>query len=330
MSDFQAYTIDKNENGEIESKITSLSRNNLPDSDVLIKVHYSSVNYKDGMVATPNNPLVKNYPIVPGIDLSGKVVESRDSRFKPGDAVIATSYEIGVNHHGGYSEYATIPGEWVVPLPDGISLEEAMIYGTAGFTAALSVHRLENTGLKPDHGKILVPGASGGVGSMAVAMLSKRGYHVEASTGSTEHSAFLKELGAENILTREDVYDGRLKPIQSERWAAAVDPVGGEQLASILSQLKYNGAAAVSGLTGGTKIPTEVYPFILRGISLIGIDSVYCPMPTRKKIWHRLANDLKTTNLFDEIKSEISLKELPETLNQILQGQTRGRVIVKV
>ncbi|MCP3029085.1 acryloyl-CoA reductase [Halobacillus sp. A5] len=330
MSEFQAYTIDKNEDGEIETQLNYLSKDDLPHSDVLIKVHYSSVNYKDGMVTTPNNPLVKNYPIIPGIDLSGEVVESKDSRYKPGDAVIATSYEIGVNHHGGYSEYASIPGDWVVPLPNGISLEEAMIYGTAGFTAALSVYRIENSGVTPDDGKVLVTGATGGVGSMAVAMLSKRGYHVEASTGSTEHIEFLKELGAENVITREEVYDGELKPIQSERWAAAVDPVGGEQLASILSQLKYNGAAAVSGLTGGTKIPAQVYPFILRGISLIGIDSVYCPMSTRKKIWHRLANDLKTTRSFKQIKTEITLKDVPNTLQQILQGKTRGRTIIKM
>ncbi|GGF24923.1 putative quinone oxidoreductase YhfP [Halobacillus andaensis] len=330
MSEFQALKVDKTNNGEVSAQIEYLSKSDLPESDVLIKVHYSSVNYKDGMVTTPNNALVKNYPIVPGIDLSGEVVESNDSRFTVGDLVIATSYEIGVNHHGGYSEYASIPGDWVVPLPDGISLEEAMIYGTAGFTAALSVHRLEEAGLTPEHGKVLVTGSTGGVGSMSIAMLSKRGYTIEASTGSTEHTQFLKELGAESVITREDVYDGKLKPLQSERWAAAVDPVGGEQLASILSQLNYNGAVAVSGLTGGTKIPAQVYPFILRGISLIGIDSVYCPMSTRKKIWHRLANDLKTTDAFEQLKSEITLKDVPDTLNDILKGQTRGRTIIKM
>ncbi|WP_173917315.1 acryloyl-CoA reductase [Halobacillus sp. Marseille-Q1614] len=330
MTTFQAFQISRNDNGEINAQIENLNKKDLPQGDVLIKVHYSSVNYKDGMVSTPDNPLVKNYPIIPGIDLAGVVEESDDPKFKEGDQVIATSYEIGVNHPGGYSEYASIPSEWVVPLPDGISLEESMIYGTAGFTAALSVHRLEANGLTPEDGPILVTGASGGVGSMAVAMLAKRGYNVEASTGSKEHENYLKRLGAQKVISREDVYDGNLKPIQSERWAAAVDPVGGEQLASLLGQLKYQGGAAVSGLTGGTKIPTQVYPFILRGISLIGIDSVNCPMPLRKKIWHRLADDLKTTDAFEEIKSVINLEEVTDTLQSILQGNTRGRVIVKL
>ncbi|MCP3030162.1 acryloyl-CoA reductase [Halobacillus sp. A1] len=330
MSKFQAYQIAQKENGDIEGKIENIAKKELSDSEVFIKVHYSSVNYKDGMVSTPNNPLVKKYPIIPGIDLSGEVEESNDPRFKKGDKVIATSYEIGVNHHGGYSEYASVPAEWVVSLPEGLTLEEAMIYGTAGFTAALSVHELEQSGLKPENGPVLVTGATGGVGSMAIALLAKRGYNVEASTGSLEHTEYLKELGAEKVLTREDVYDGKLKPIASERWAAAVDPVGGEQLASIISHLQYNGSVAVSGLTGGTKIPTEVYPFILRGTSLIGIDSVYCPMEKRKKIWHRLANDMKTTHSFDQLKSVINLEEVPSTLEAILHGETRGRTIVKL
>ncbi|MCA0971947.1 acryloyl-CoA reductase [Halobacillus litoralis] len=328
MTTFQAYRIDKNE-GQQQAGIETLSFKDLPEGDVLIKVHYSSVNFKDGIVSQPDNPMVKEYPIVPGIDLAGEVVESDHDSFKKGDRVIATSYEIGVNHHGGFSEYARMPAEWVVPLPDGLTLEESMIYGTAGFTAGLSIHRLEQNGLKPEDGPVLVTGASGGVGSMAVAMLAKRGYHVEASTGSAEHTEFLKRLGAESVISREDVYDGNLKPVKSARWASAVDPVGGEQLASVLSQLQYNGAAAVSGLTGGTNIPTQVYPFILRGISLIGIDSVQFPMDERKKVWHRLANDLKTKELFDDIKVVIGLEELPETLNQILAGQTRGRTIVK-
>ncbi|MFC7061918.1 acryloyl-CoA reductase [Halobacillus seohaensis] len=330
MKPFHAYQIRKTDEGEINAQIEQLTQDKLPDSDVLIKVHYSSVNYKDGIVSTPNNGLVKNYPIIPGIDLSGKVVESNDPRFQKGDAVIATSYEIGVNHHGGYSEYANVPADWIVPLPDGISLEESMIYGTAGFTAALSIHRIEKSGITPEDGPVLVTGATGGVGSMAVAMLAKRGFNVEASTGSLEHTDYLKDLGASKVLSREDVYDGNLKPITSERWAGAIDPVGGEQLASILGKLKYNGAAAVSGLTGGTNIPAQVYPFILRGISLIGIDSVNCPMDTRKKVWHRLANDLKTTNSFEQIKFEITLEDVPATLKDILNGQTRGRAIVKL
>ncbi|KHE72167.1 acryloyl-CoA reductase [Halobacillus sp. BBL2006] len=329
MTSFQAFKIMKTDDS-ISSSIEMLSQKDLPSSEVLIRVHYSSVNFKDGMVSQPNNALVKEYPIIPGIDLAGEVVESKDSRFKEGDRVIATSYEIGVNHHGGYSEYASIPADWIVPLPDGLTLEQSMVLGTAGFTAALSVHRLEQNGLKPEDGPVLVTGATGGVGSIAVALLAKRGYTIEASTGSLEHKSYLKELGAKRVISREDVYDGDLKPLSSQKWAAAVDPVGGEQLASILGKLHYNGAAAVSGLTGGTKVPAQVYPFILRGISLIGIDSVYCPMETRKKVWHRLANDLKIKDALDQMKTTISLEELPNTLEQILAGQTRGRTIVQL
>ncbi|UOQ92503.1 acryloyl-CoA reductase [Halobacillus shinanisalinarum] len=330
MTEFKAYYIDQMENGKTNAEIKTISTRELPASDVLIQVHYSSVNYKDGMVSSPGNPMVKGYPIIPGIDLAGIVAESKDDRFHEGDAVIATSYEIGVSHHGGYSEYASVPGDWVVPLPDGITLEESMIYGTAGFTAALSVHKLEKNGLTPGDGSVLVTGATGGVGSMAVAMLAKRGYEVEASTGSKEHKNYLLDLGAARVLSREEVYDGKVRSLGKQRWIAAVDPVGGEPLASLLTQLKYNGAAAVSGLTAGTDVPTQVYPFILRGINLLGVDSVYCPMNTRKEIWSRLADDLKTTDAFEKIKVEISLDQVPETLTSILKGKTRGRTIVKL
>ncbi len=329
MPTFQAYKISR-EDDTINAEIEELTTEDLPESDVLIRVRYSSVNFKDGMVSQPNNSLVKEYPIVPGIDLAGEVVESRDSRFQSGDQVIATSYEIGVNHFGGYSEYANIPADWIVPLPENLTLEESMLYGTAGFTAALSIHRLELNGLSPEKGPVLVTGATGGVGSMAAAMLTKRGYQVEASTGSKEQSDYLEGIGADRILSREDVYNGTIKPLASSRWAAAIDPVGGEPLASILSQLKYNGAAAVSGLTAGTKVPTQVYPFILRGISLIGIDSVNCPMEIRKAIWERLANDLKPEHALNQMKSVISLKDLPHTLQKILKGNTKGRIIVKL
>lgn len=329
MKEFQAYQLSQDDEG-ITGAIKTLQMSDLPSSDVTIKVHYSSVNYKDGMVTQEDNALVKAYPIIPGIDLAGEVVHSDDTRFHQGDKVIATSYEIGVNHPGGYSEYASIPADWIVPLPDGMTTEEAMIYGTAGFTAALSIHRLEHNGLTREAGPVLVTGASGGVGSMAVAMLAKRGYEVHASTGSKENADFLKNLGAETILSREDVYDGKQKALASGRWAAAVDPVGGEQLASVLSKLKYSGAAAVSGLTGGTKIPTQVYPFILRGISLLGIDSVNCPMEMREKVWHRLANDMKVKEAFDAIKTVQPLQKVPETLDQILKGQIQGRTVIKI
>ncbi|MFZ0370720.1 MAG: acryloyl-CoA reductase [Halobacillus sp.] len=329
MTTFQAYKIDK-DGDTVKGRLEDLSAKDLPSSDVLIKVHYSSVNFKDGMVSQPDNALVKDYPIIPGIDLAGEVVRSRDDRFKEGDQVIATSYEIGVSHDGGFSQYASIPADWIVPLPDGLTLEESMIYGTAGFTAALSVYRLEQNGLTPDQGPVLVTGATGGVGSMAVAMLAKRGYTVHASTGSEEHTEYLKDLGADKVLSREDVYNGKIKALAKQQWAAAVDPVGGEPLASVLSKLQYNGAAAVSGLTAGVNVPTQVYPFILRGISLLGIDSVYCPMETRKKVWHRMANDLKTKEVFNRMKVVISLDEVEEKLHQILKGETRGRTIIKL
>ncbi|UOQ43862.1 oxidoreductase [Halobacillus salinarum] len=329
MPSFQAYTI--REKGEsVQAGMETLMTEDLPQGDVLIRVHYSSVNYKDGMVAQPNNPLVKNYPVIPGIDLAGEVVESTDNQFSKGDQVIATSYEIGVNHFGGYSEYARIPSQWIVPLPQELTLEQSMIYGTAGFTAALSIERLQHYGITPEKGPVLVTGATGGVGSMAVAMLAKQGYEVEASTGSESYTDFLKELGAAKVISRKEVFDGKLKPLDKEKWAAAVDPVGGEPLAAVLSQLKYFGAAAVSGLAAGTKVPTEVYPFILRGIALIGVDSVQCPMDIRKDIWDRLASDLNISDSLEKMKSQVSLEEVPETLEKILNGQTIGRTIVKV
>lgn len=330
MTTFQAYKL-KQEDNHIIGNIEKVSTKELPSSDVLIKVKYSSLNFKDAMASQDNNPIVKKYPLIPGIDLAGEVVKSRTPKYKEGDLVIATSYEIGVSHDGGFSEYASLPEEWLVPLPDGLTLEESMIYGTAGFTAALSIHRLEQNGLTTDQGPVLVTGASGGVGSMAVAMLAKRGYDVEASTGKPEENLnYLKQLGASRVISREDVYNGDIKPLANQQWAAAVDPVGGESLASILSKLKSNGSAAVSGLTGGTNIPTNVYPFILRGNSLIGIDSVYCPMETRKRVWLRMANDLKAKESFEYVKSIISLEDISETLHKVLNNQIRGRIIVEL
>ncbi|HZG73754.1 MAG TPA: acryloyl-CoA reductase [Chondromyces sp.] len=326
---FRALMVNKTED-DFSLDIQQLTSADLPDGDVLIKVAYSSVNYKDGLASIPNGKIVTSYPFVPGIDLSGTVVESKDPRFKEGDQIIATSYEIGVSHYGGYSEYARISGDWIVPLPDGLTLEEAMIFGTAGFTAALSIHRLEENGLTPDKGAVLVTGATGGVGSMAVAMLAKLGYEVTASTGKESEHAFLKKLGAKQIISRGEVLGEKVRPLDKQLWAGAVDPVGGESLAAVLSKLKYNGSAAVSGLTGGTNVPATVFPFILRGINLLGIDSVFCPMDTRKVIWDRMANDLKPTDVLHTIKHEITLDGLPEALSTILQGQSRGRVIVKL
>lgn len=330
MSQFKALVVDK-QGEDVAVELRQLSFDDLPKGEVLIRVHYSGVNYKDSLATIPNGNIVRNYPFVPGIDLAGVVVASEDPRFQEGDEVIATSYEIGVSHFGGYSEYARIPAEWIVPLPKGLSLKESMIIGTAGFTAALSIYRLEQNGLKPEQGKVLVTGATGGVGSFAVAILSKLGYDVEASTGKESEHEFLKSLGAKSVISREEaVSAGRPKSLAKQRWIAAVDPVGGESLASILSQIKLGGQVAVSGLTGGTSLPTTVYPFILRGVDLLGIDSAYCDYETRKEVWNRLASDYKPDRLEDFIYKEVTLEELPNAFPILLKGQAKGRILVDV
>ncbi|MYL70536.1 acryloyl-CoA reductase [Halobacillus litoralis] len=326
--EFHALVVNKTEE-DFSVNVESLTLEDLPEGDVTIHVHYSSVNYKDGLASIPNGKIVQSYPFVPGIDLAGTVVSSEDDRYQEGDEVVVTSYELGVSHYGGYSEYARVPGDWVVPLPENMTLKEAMAFGTAGFTAALSVHRLEESGVKPEDGTILVTGATGGVGSMAVSMLAKRGYHVTASTGKESEHEYLKTLGAQEIISREEVTPEKIRPIGKQKWAGVVDPVGGKTLASVLSNTKYGGAVAVSGLTAGVEVPTTVFPFILRGVNLLGIDSVYCPKDLREKLWTRMATDLKPDDL-GEIEKEVSLKELPDTLSDILQGKVRGRTVVNI
>ncbi|WP_458413469.1 NADPH:quinone oxidoreductase family protein [Schinkia sp. CFF1] len=326
---FRAFVVNK-EGEEFSAGIKEVHMNDLPDDDVTIRVAYSSVNYKDGLASIPKGKIVNSYPFIPGIDLAGTVVESKDSRYREGDDVIVTSYELGVSHFGGFSEYARVPGDWIVPLPKGLTLKEAMIYGTAGFTAALSIFRLEQNGLQPDFGDVLVTGATGGVGSMAVAMLAKKGYTVVASTGKESEHSFLRDIGAKEILSRGDIVGDKIPALGKQRWAAAVDPVGGKTLAAIASQLKYQGAVAVSGLTGGGEVPTTVFPYILRGVSILGVDSVYCPMEIRKKLWSRMADDLKPEQLLNTIGHEISLDELPHALSAILEGKSKGRVVVKL
>ncbi|WP_318503605.1 acryloyl-CoA reductase [Bacillus sp. T3] len=323
---FKAFVVDK-ANDVFSADTRTISLDDLPNGDVVVKVLYSSVNYKDGLASIPNGKIVRSYPFISGIDLAGVVVSSSDSRFKEGDEIIATSYEIGVSHFGGFSEYARIPADWIVPLPKGLTLKEAMIYGTAGFTAALSVYQLEKSGLTPQQGKVLVTGATGGVGSIATAILAKRGYHVVASTGKASEHHYLKELGAKEIVTRDEIIGEKIKPMDQQLWSGAVDPVGGKTLAAILSKINYGGSVAVSGLTGGTDIPTTVFPFILRGVNLLGIDSVYCPMETRIKIWERMATDMKP-DVLERIKHEVTFAELPQTLSSILKGETRGRTVL--
>lgn len=326
---FKALVLEEKD-GDRQATIQEIKLDFLPDSAVLIKVHYSGINYKDGLASDANGKIVNQTPFIPGIDLAGVVVESADERYQAGDPVLATSYEIGVSHFGGYSEYARVPADWVVPLPKGLTLKESMILGTAGFTAALSIQRLEENGLAPENGDVLVTGATGGVGSLSVAMLANKQYDVVASTGKSLDHDYLKSLGAKKVIGREDVYDGRISTLGKQQWAAAIDPVGGEPLASVLSQIKYRGSVAVSGLTAGGKVPTSVFPFILRGVSLLGIDSVYCPMEERIRIWERLATDLKLTQLEQHVTEEITLEQLPEKLPTILTGQVRGRVLVRL
>lgn len=328
MKAFDALVVNKEDHFSVQVEKKTIK--DLSRGEILIRVHYSGVNYKDSLATIPDGGIVRSYPQIPGIDLAGVVVSSEDSQFKEGDEVIATSYEIGVSHSGGYSEYARIPAKWIVPLPKGLSLKEAMTIGTAGFTAALSVQRLEENGMKPKDGKVLVTGATGGVGSFAISILASAGYQVEASTGKSSEKEYLKRLGASSIVSREEVFDGEIRSLGKQKWAAAVDPVGGEPLASLLSQIQYGGSVAASGLTAGTNIPTAVFPFILRGVSLLGIDSVYCPMETRAKVWERLATDFKPKNIEKLVQQEISLHQLPEVLPTLLEGKARGRTIVNL
>ncbi|MDW7616783.1 acryloyl-CoA reductase [Peribacillus simplex] len=329
LQQFDALVVNKQDD-RFSVNIQQLSLDDLPQGEVLIRVHYSGVNYKDSLASIPNGNIVSSYPIVPGIDMAGIVVSSEDSRFQEGDEVIATSYGIGVSQSGGYSQFARVPADWIVPLPDGLTLKEVMIIGTAGFTAALSVLRLEENNLTPDQGSVLVTGATGGVGSFAVSILAKLGYSVEASTGKESEHGYLKEIGATTIVSREDVYDGKLRALGKQKWSGAVDPVGGEPLASVLSQIKYGGSVAVSGLTAGTSLPATVFPFILRGVNLLGVDSVNCPMDTRLQVWHRLATDFKLAHLEQLVQQEITIKELPDILPTLLKGEARGRTIVKL
>ncbi|OBZ14666.1 quinone oxidoreductase [Bacillus sp. FJAT-27264] len=326
---FQALIVDKTADS-FSVGIKSLTLADLPAGEVVIKVAYSSVNYKDGLASIPDGKILKSYPFIPGVDLSGYVVSSSDERFTEGQPVIACGYGIGVTHFGGFSQYARIPADWITPLPDGLSLREAMIYGTAGFTAALSIQGLEEHGLSPEKGKVLVTGATGGVGGAAVAMLAAKEYSVVASTGNSAAGDYLQALGAEEILSREDVLGTSTKPLDRQLWQAAVDSVGGNTLASVLSKLAYKGSVAASGLTAGTALPATVLPFILRGVNLLGIDSVFCDAKTRASVWVRMAIDLKPDDLELLVDREVNLEELPEALEDILKFRTRGRVLVSL
>ncbi|WP_163971084.1 acrylyl-CoA reductase family protein [Oceanobacillus halotolerans] len=328
MDTFQALVLDKVDD-QTTLEVKQLTTADLPEGEVTIRVAYSSVNYKDGIVAI-HNQLVESYPLVPGIDLAGTVIDSTDKQFKTGDEVIVTSYQLGTGHFGGFSEIARVPADWVVPLPKGLSLKEAMILGTAGLTAALSVEKLEMNGLEPQKGPVLVAGATGGVGSISVNILAMKGYDVVASTGKSNEADYLTGLGAKQVIQRNEVQDTDQLPIREEKWAAAIDPVGGKTLQYILSTLQYGGSVATCGLTGGVEVSTTVVPFISRSINWLGIDSVQYPMDQRLKAWSRLGDDLKPTMLHEDMVREVSLAELPDVLANIVNGKVRGRTIVKL
>lgn len=330
--EFRALVADKDkESGLFQIGVKELKEADLPEGEVLIRVQYSSLNYKDALACQPQSSVVRQYPHVPGIDLAGTVLSSRAPQFQPGQAVVVTGFGLGISHFGGYSQLARVPADWVVPLPPGLDPAEAMAVGTAGLTAAMSVDALERHGLAPGQGPVLVTGATGGVGSFAVALLAARGYRVAAATGKAAEQGYLRELGAQEVLTRSDLQRDAVRPLEKQAWAAAVDPVGGPSLAFILASIQYGGAVAVSGLTGGGDIPTTVHPFILRGVSLLGIDSVYYPPERRYALWERLASDLKPAGHLERIgAARIRLEQVPEAAEAILQGRMKGRTIVEL
>ncbi len=326
---FRAYVVNKTDEG-FTSGLRELTQADLPSGEVLIKVAYSSVNYKDGLASIPNGRVVRSYPLVAGIDMSGVVVESSDPHFKPGDEVLATSFDLGVSHSGGFSEYARVKAAWIVPLPKGLTLQEAMALGTAGFTAALAIHQLEKMGLKPQNGPVLMTGATGGLGSIAISICKTLGYTVAASTGKESEHTYLRDLGADQILSRQETSAESNRPLEKELWAGSVDAVGGSTLAYLLRTTKPWGSVASCGNTGGTNVSTTVFPFILRGVNLLGIDSAYCPMELRRQIWEHLASDYKPKSLLSTIAHEVPFDELPQALATILKGGVRGRTIVKI
>ncbi|MBL4825013.1 MAG: YhdH/YhfP family quinone oxidoreductase [SAR324 cluster bacterium] len=329
MSDitFRAMVVSKTDEKTYTREVTERSISDLPEGEVLVRVRYSSLNFKDGLSCIGNPGVTRNYPHTPGIDASGEVAESSDSRFKIGDSVIVTSYDLGMSTSGGFGQYIRVPAEWVVPLPEGLSLKDSMIFGTAGYTAALSVHALQKHGITPEQGEIVVTGSTGGVGSVAVALLSHLGYTVVASTGKKEETDFLKGLGAAEIVSREEVNDESKKPLLRERWAGAVDTVGGTTLAALLKATKRGGAVAATGLVASAELSTTVFPFILRGVSLLGIDSGFTPTKLRRKIWNKLAGIWKFPQL-EQLKIDCTLEELDPEIDKILAGGQRGRVVV--
>ena len=327
MSKFKAIVIHQTDSGQ-HAALTDFDDEALIDGDVTVRIGWSTINYKDGLAITGKAPVVRRFPMIPGIDFAGTVETSSHDSWKPGDKVICNGWGLGETHLGAYAEKARVKGDWLVPLPSGMSAQEAMAIGTAGYTAMLCVMALERQGLAAQRGPVIVTGAAGGVGSVAIALLAKLGRHVIASTGRTQEADYLKSIGATEIIDRNEL-GGAAKPLAKERWAAGVDTVGSTTLANVLSMTRYGGAVAACGLAGGMDLPGSVAPFILRGVSLLGIDSVMCPLAMRREAWKRLATDLDRDKLAT-MTSEIGLTDVITTAPLIVEGKVRGRIAVRI
>ena len=326
----RALLMEKGEDGQAVARLAEVPEDQLPAGDVTVRVEFSTLNYKDGLcLSASGGGLVRNYPHVPGIDFAGIVEASEDARYRPGDRVVLTGWRVGEVHWGGYSEKARVKADWLVPLPDGLTARQAMAVGTAGFTSMLAVMALEDHGLSPDKGEVLVTGAAGGVGSVAVAILARLGYSVAAVTGRPETEGYLRDLGAARIVPRDELAETVKRPLEAETWAGCVDAVGGAMLARVLGQMKYGSSVAAVGLAGGAALPATVIPFLLRGVNLLGIDSVMRPYQDRVRAWDRIATDLPMEKLEAMIRPA-GLAELPDLGAAILKGGVQGRVVVDV
>ncbi|SEQ83480.1 acryloyl-CoA reductase [Thalassovita taeanensis] len=326
---FNAMVVEKDAEGQTHAAVRQIGLDDLPEAEVTVAVEYSTVNYKDGLCLGSGGGLVRKYPHVPGIDFSGTVEASSDARYAPGDKVVLTGWRVGEAHWGGYAQKARVRADWLVPLPEGLSTRSAMAVGTAGFTAMLAVMALEDHGLKDLHGPVLVTGAAGGVGSVATAILAHLGYEVAAVTGRPETEGYLRELGATQIVPRADLAETVKRPLEAESWAGCIDAVGGAMLARVLGQMKYGGSVAAVGLAGGAGLPATVVPFLLRGVNLLGIDSVMQPYDNRVRAWARIARDLPMGKL-EAMVQPATLADLPKLGADILKGQVKGRVVVDV
>lgn len=327
MKTFRAYRIFE-QDGKSGGRIVELSLDDLDPGEVVVRTHFAGVNYKDALAATGAGKVIRRFPCVGGVDVSGVVESSTDARYKPGDQVLVTGYMMGVAHDGGFAEYARVPADWVVPLPVNLSLFDAMALGTAGFTAALAIHRLEQNELTPDKGKVIVTGATGGVGSLSIRMLSQLGYKVVALTGKPVEKDYLTSLGASEVLLRSEIDFASKRPLERELWAGALDSVGGDTLSWLTRTMQQNGSIACFGNAGGLELHTSVFPFILRGVKLLGVDSSATGMPLRKLLWQRLAGDLRIDS-FEKIAHRIALDDLPQVCATMIAGGAHGRSVVE-